>query len=296
MDGDAPDPRPPAARPRTTRGWWSGLPRLLAGSGSTRLIARSGLPRLLAWSGWARLGARPPELKDRRQRAAVGVLIVGLVLGATVGLVSLLGRSGDGPKTPPTPPRPVAAGAITVPSSAPAPTATASAPPPPTHCSTPAPAAGDKSPFRICIPALKVDASMMSLGLNPDRTVEVPPLSKVRDAGWYKYSAEPGAVGPTVILGHVDSAQYGDGVFFRLSRLHAGDTVVVSRADGMLATFRINRVSEVSKSHFPTDEVYGPTSGPALRLITCGGQFDSATRNYEDNIIAYGTLLSLRHR
>jgi sortase (surface protein transpeptidase) len=137
---------------------------------------------------------------------------------------------------------------------------------------------------------------MMTLGLNGDRTVEVPPLSRVGDAGWYKYSAEPGAVGPTVILGHVDSAQYGEGVFFRLGRLRAGDLAVISRGDGMIATYRVDQVTEVAKSRFPTDAVYGATSAPALRLVTCGGRFDSATGNYEDNIIAYGTLLSLHRR
>jgi sortase (surface protein transpeptidase) len=134
----------------------------------------------------------------------------------------------------------------------------------------------------------------MSLGLNADRTVEVPPLSRVGDAGWYRYSAPAGSIGPTVILGHVDSAQYGEGVFFRLGRLRSGDQVVVANADGSVVTFRVNTVSEVSKSKFPTQSVYGATSGPAIRLVTCGGRFDSATGNYLDNIIAYGTLESTR--
>ena len=30
------------------------------------------------------------------------------------------------------------------------------------------------------------------------------------------------------------------------------------------------------------------------RLVTCGGRFDSTTGNYVDNIIAFGTLRSLR--
>jgi sortase (surface protein transpeptidase) len=134
----------------------------------------------------------------------------------------------------------------------------------------------------------------MSLGLNPDHTVEVPPLSEVGEAGWYRNSAAPGTVGPTVILGHVDSAQYGEGVFFKLSSLHAGDQVRLRRGDGKVAIYRIDKVAQVSKQHFPTGAVYGPTSGPAIRLVTCGGAFDSSTGNYLDNIIAYGTLLHLR--
>ncbi len=134
----------------------------------------------------------------------------------------------------------------------------------------------------------------MQLGLNADRTVQVPPLSRVGDAGWYKYSAAPGRSGPTVILGHVDSATYGAGVFFRLGQLRAGDSVSINRGDGRIALYRIDRVQEIAKRRFPSQAVYGPTSGPALRLVTCGGRFDSATGNYEDNIIAYGTLSGVR--
>ena len=44
------------------------------------------------------------------------------------------------------------------------------------------------------------------------------------------------------------------------------------------------------KTRFPTDRVYGPTAGPELRLITCGGAFDAATGHYERNVIAFGVL------
>jgi hypothetical protein len=41
------------------------------------------------------------------------------------------------------------------------------------------------------------------------------------------------------------------------------------------------------KDAFPTQKVHGPTSDRALRLITCGGSFDSAKRSYRDNIVVY---------
>ena len=40
---------------------------------------------------------------------------------------------------------------------------------------------------------------------------------------------------------------------------------------------------------FPTGKVYGPTPDAELRLITCGGAFDSATRHYLSNIVVYAT-------
>lgn len=44
-----------------------------------------------------------------------------------------------------------------------------------------------------------------------------------------------------------------------------------------------------SKDDFPTDQVYGETPEPTLRLITCGGSFDEVTGRYGDNVVAYAT-------
>lgn len=41
----------------------------------------------------------------------------------------------------------------------------------------------------------------------------------------------------------------------------------------------------VSKNAFPTAQVDGPTGGPDLGLITCGGEFDADVRSYEDNVV-----------
>ena len=35
--------------------------------------------------------------------------------------------------------------------------------------------------------------------------------------------------------------------------------------------------------------MYGPTPDAELRLITCGGAFDSVTRHYLSNIVVYAT-------
>jgi sortase (surface protein transpeptidase) len=95
-----------------------------------------------------------------------------------------------------------------------------------------------------------------------------------------------------VLLGHVDSAEYGPGVFFDLGDLRPGDEITVTREDGTAAVFAVDRVQSYPKADFPTLEVYGNTDHAALRLITCGGEFDAGTRNYLDNIVAYASLVS----
>ena len=97
----------------------------------------------------------------------------------------------------------------------------------------------------------------------------------------------PGALGPAIILGHIDSRQFGPGVFYSLQDLQPGDSIDVARADGTVAEFSIDSVQTVPKSDFPTLEVYGNLDHSGLRLITCGGEFDPDARSYESNIIVF---------
>jgi hypothetical protein len=143
---------------------------------------------------------------------------------------------------------------------------------------------GVAEPVRLRIPALRVDGPVQRLGLQPDGTIAVPERTDV--AGWYEHGPRPGQPGPAVVLGHVDSRD-GPGIFLAVSRLRAGASVRVDRADGSSVTFRVTRVARVAKTSFPTDLVYGPTLDPALRLVTCGGGFDRARGSYRDNVIAF---------
>ncbi len=151
------------------------------------------------------------------------------------------------------------------------------------------------TPTELSIPSLGVKSDLLDLGLAADDSVEVPPLSRDSKAGWYRYSPTPGQLGPAVILGHVDSAKYGPGVFFKLGALKPGSLVNVTRADSTVAVFRVDRVVAYPKNNFPTVKVYGNTANAALRLITCGGKFDFKAHNYLSNIVAYASLVSSHH-
>lgn len=218
--------------------------------------------------------------RTRRTRlalAAVGVILLGLA--ATFIALGISSQQHA--------PEPRAAG--------PAPVSNASSPPvaTPTPTPTPTPTSAG-TPMRLTIPAIGVTAAdVVDLGLNPDQTVEVPPLDEVGEAGWYKYSPLPGQPGPAVILGHIDSAVAGHGVFFELGALRPGNVISVLRPDHMTADFTVSKVAEYPKTKFPTEQIYGNTPGAELRLITCGGKFDTSARSYEDNIVAYATLTSL---
>lgn len=144
-------------------------------------------------------------------------------------------------------------------------------------------------PAWLDVPAIDARSSLIPLGLNPDRTVAVPPVHEPMQAGWYRYSPTPGEPGPAVILGHVNGDGK-DGIFVRLHELKRGDEIRVGREDGTVARFTVKRMAQVPKDRFPTEDVYGDTAGPELRLITCGGPFDETARSYRDNIIAFATF------
>ncbi|MGY1754863.1 class F sortase [Blastococcus sp. SYSU D01042] len=159
---------------------------------------------------------------------------------------------------------------------------TTSAPAPST--TAPAPAAG---PTSLVIPAIGVNAApLVGLGLTGTREHEVPPVEQPEIAGWYEPGPEPGQTGPSIILGHVNGAGR-PGVFAQLHTLEPGDEVRVDQH-----VFEVTEVQRADKVAFPADRVYAETAEPELRLITCGGAFDSASGDYLDNIIVYAELAS----
>jgi sortase (surface protein transpeptidase) len=92
-----------------------------------------------------------------------------------------------------------------------------------------------------------------------------------------------------VIAGHVDS-KTGPAVFYRLRDIKRGDAVVVERRDGSVARFVVSRVGHYPKTAFPAKQVYGSTGRPALRLITCSGDFDRSTGHYVDNTVVFADI------
>ena len=154
----------------------------------------------------------------------------------------------------------------------------------------PEPSAGRRiaAPTDLIIPSIGVRTRLIRLGLARSGAMRVPSSTSV--AGWFTGSPRPGAIGSSVIVGHIDSFR-GPGVFYRLRLLRQGSRVYVRRADGTLAAFRVTAVRTYLKSRFPTEAVYGPAPDAQLRLITCGGTFDYAAGHYLSNVIVYAALV-----
>ena len=218
-----------------------------------------------------------PAPRSRRRWALVLIaVVVVLVLGGLT-LVGL-GLVDDRTVAPPAPT--LSAGAAPTPARADSMTVGAAARP-------------GSPPMGVDVPGLGIRSAVNPVGQNPDGSVEVPAPGPLYDqAAWYRYSVTPGEIGPSVLLGHVDSARSGPSVFYDLAKIETGSAFTVNRADGSVLSFRVDSVQRYPKDAFPTQTVYGGTTRPEIRLVTCGGEFDRLERSYRDNIVVFGHLIA----
>ena len=146
-------------------------------------------------------------------------------------------------------------------------------------------ATGRPGPSTLSIPSIGVRAPIVGVGLKANRAMQTPDPGQV---GWYKRGPKPGDPGPAVLVGHVDSRTAPD-VFYRLRDLRPGDEILIGRADGTTTRFLVGRLEQHPKTALPTNRIWTKANRPLLRLITCSGSFDHATRHYRDNLIVYAS-------
>jgi hypothetical protein len=224
----------------------------------------------------------PDAPRPRSSGRALRLAIVAAVVVAVVVVAVLTLGGSPGPSAslaplqaaPVAPPAPVAAPQDSPPPRAVAPTSTS-------------------APTRVRVPSIAAESSLVPVGLDARNRVDVPPVSQPMQAAWFSRSPTPGAVGPAVVLGHVNGNGR-RGVFADLARVRPGQEVEVDRGDGRTAVFTVYRVTTVPKSAFPTTEVYGNTPDAQIRLVTCGGELDESQHSYLSNVIVYGTLTAIR--
>ncbi|RKT36664.1 LPXTG-site transpeptidase (sortase) family protein [Microbacterium sp. AG1240] len=204
--------------------------------------------------------------EHRRVRTAV----LGPLCAAVVATALVLGGCSSAPRAESAPSEPAV----------PEPTRTPAAPePPPTAAIVEA-----LAPASVRIPAIELDEPLIDLGITAEGDMEVP--EDFDEVGWFTGGGRPGGRGPTVIAAHVDSPT-GPAVFLRLEQLVPGDTVEVTDTAGSTFSYVVTEVADYPKSAFPTSRVFGAVADDQLRLITCGGVFDTAAASYVDNRVVY---------
>jgi hypothetical protein len=146
-------------------------------------------------------------------------------------------------------------------------------------------------PQRVDVPSMDISAPVVPRGLDAAGAVDPPPYEMAHTVGWYDGGAQPGVEGAALMVGHVDT-ETKPAVLYGLSAARPGEKIRVTRADGSVAEFTIDDVQVFDRGHFDAKKVYGPREhGRAeLRLITCGGTFDRATRAYTANVVVSAYL------
>jgi hypothetical protein len=207
-------------------------------------------------------------------RVAFGITVGAVVLGVTM----MLGAAGDPPPAgPPQPSAPPAGAGAATPA---APVADGLAPPLPSA-----------TPTWVSIPAIGVDAPLVTVGLDAEGWVAAPPPGEEHLAGWYEGAVTPGERGTAVLVGHVDAAA-GPAVFYDLGTLLPGDTIEVTREDGRTVEFTVHETAVFDKDRLPP-RVYRDTDRAELRVITCGGSYTEGA-GYQGNTVVFARLTGAR--
>ncbi|MCI3930896.1 class F sortase [Streptomyces sp. AN091965] len=149
----------------------------------------------------------------------------------------------------------------------------------------------DARPQRVDVPSLGVRAPVVARGLDAVGAIDPPPYGQPGVVGWYGGGVRPGAAGAALLVGHVDTESR-PAVFYHLSAVRPGEKVRVVRDDGAVAEFTVDDVQVIGRDDFDAKTAYGPRrEGRAeLRLITCGGTFDRASRTYSANVVVSAYL------
>ncbi len=206
------------------------------------------------------------EAAVQESRSAASVIATGVVI------LLLAGCSGTSPERPAplTIPAPVTTPGSSVPVTSTSPDAVEYALP--------------VQPVALVVESVGIDVPVVPVGVRPDGLMELP--ERVDVGGWYRYGSWPSSsAGTTVIAAHVDSNRYGLGPFVGLKDLVVGAEIVVGLENGLEQRYRVEAVERFEKASLPVDSLFSRASSPTLVLITCGGQFDSVTRSYSENVV-----------
>ena len=134
---------------------------------------------------------------------------------------------------------------------------------------------------RVLIPSLGVNAPLVSVGLvygalgTPNSMWQV---------GEYSGGVQPGLPGVSILVGH-SGAPGQWGVFEHLSSLAVGQTVIYQTAAGQKTTFTVTSSAAYPVNQVGSHALFDPASGSVLRLVSCYGNWNPTTKEYDQRWI-----------
>jgi hypothetical protein len=142
-------------------------------------------------------------------------------------------------------------------------------------------------PVRLVVPKMGLDVAIQVVGLTAGHTIAAP--SGPDTVGWFSLGPRPGNEGSAVIDGHSGYADGRAAAFDDLPELGRGDVLFIEDAKGRRAMFIVRRTKVYSFDADPA-EVFAPTSGRRLNLITCTGSWDVAAGTHAQRLVVFAEL------
>ena len=143
-------------------------------------------------------------------------------------------------------------------------------------------------PERIEIPTIGVDSFVQRVGIDQLGQIAVP--TNIYLTGWFIRSSLPGSRGLSIIDGHLDGVR-SDGIFKHLAQVKPGDGIDITMGNSIIHHFTVMTVQMVPNAEaanllFSQD----PAVPSQLNLITCGGTFDTNSKEYDQRVIVTAKL------
>lgn len=112
------------------------------------------------------------------------------------------------------------------------------------------------------------------------------------EVSWYKETAKPGEEGNAVFAGHLNWYGVPQAVFYFINQLEQGNRITVTNDAGEAFTYEVEWVKLIDVEGADLNEVVGPTDASSLTLITCGGDWNPATGEYDQRTVVRAVLVT----
>lgn len=153
-------------------------------------------------------------------------------------------------------------------------------------------------PVAMNIDKLAIAADVEVLNITADGTMQNPTGPFI--VSWYEETGGLGAIGNIVLAGHVDYWNVGPAVFYNIywgEQLAEGDQVSVTGEDGETYTYEVlfqqlYLVQDLTPEVI-TDLIFPADKEELLTLVTCGGDFDPGSGEYNSRVIVRGERVKL---
>jgi sortase (surface protein transpeptidase) len=150
-----------------------------------------------------------------------------------------------------------------------------------------------RTAWELIVPSAGLKSTIVTVGRTPNGAMGSPDNPFV--IGWLNSSAEPGAVGNTLLAGHRDfedkDGNVGTGVCWELVNTVVGDQmIVVDKENDLYYVYTVTEAATVNPRDPDSARYLRNTDEAVVTLITCEGSFNAETHQYSHRRVVVGVL------